>query len=157
MPLRPATPAPPVFDDLLASQGVERATRPLFLVFFRTDCPWCASEVPRLADVFARHQKLDILVWGIACGDDTAESAAAFMRDKNVKIPVLTDDGDALTKAFEISRVPSVVLINGHGLVERTFEGVTEQLTGILEQTLFAAAHDTTPPEYDMVGNGCAP
>jgi hypothetical protein len=53
--------------------------------------------------------------------------------------------------------VPAVVAINAQGLVERTYEGATEQLPGIVEQTIFALAHSSEPPEYEMIGNGCAP
>lgn len=157
MPLQSATPAPSVLDEFLARASIERENRPVVLVFLRSDCPWCASEVPRLSDVFARNAKLDLAVLGVACGHDTAETAARFQSEKQLKFPVVPDEGSVLRESFAIERVPSVIVINSRGLVERTFEGVTEQLTGIVEQTLGAVADDAPPPFYEMVGNGCAP
>ena len=95
-------------------------------------------------------------VVGIACGEDTVETAGEFARAKGLQFPTYVDENGAVKVAFGIERVPAVVFVNAHGLVERTFEGVTEQLTGILEQTIYAAATRSTPPEYDMIGNGCA-
>ncbi len=157
MPLQSATPAPFALDDFLARAGVERRSRPVVLVFLRSDCPWCASEVPRLSEVFARTSKLDLCVAGVACGHDSAEIAARFQAEKQLNFPVVPDQNGAMTLGFAIERVPSVVVINSRGLVERTFEGVTEQLAGIVEQTLGAVADDAPPPLYEMIGNGCAP
>ncbi len=157
MPLRSATPEPSVLDEFLSRASIVRANHPVVLVFLRSDCPWCASEVPRLSDVFARNTKLELVVVGVACGHDTAETASRFQAEKQLGFPVLPDEGSALREAFVIERVPTIVIINSRGLVERTFEGVTEQLVGIVEQTIGAVADDAPPPFYEMVGNGCAP
>lgn len=157
MPLQSATPAPFLLDDFLVRADVVSPNRPVVLVFLRSDCPWCASEVPRLSDVFVRQSKLGLSVAGVACGQDSSEMAARFHAEKQLSFPVLPDENGALREAFAIERVPSVVIINARGLVERTFEGVTEQLSGIVEQTLGAVANDAQPPSYEMVGNGCAP
>ena len=157
MSLQPATPAPGALDDLLQTLDLERDKQALFLNFFRSDCPWCASEMPQLSTVYERHAKLDFLVAGIAVGTDDAESAQLFANAKDLSFPVTADPTGALKAAFGIERVPAIVVINAQGLVERTYQGVTEQLAGILEQTVLALAHDHTPPDYDMVGNGCAP
>jgi peroxiredoxin len=157
MPLQSATPAPAVLDDFLASAGLSRGHRLTVLVFLRSDCPWCASEVPRLSDVFARGAKFDLLVLGIAGGTDSPETATRFAGEKALVFPVVTDQTGELRSAFAIERVPTIVIINGSGLIERTFEGVTEQLGGIVAQTLSSVANNTTPPQYSMIGNGCAP
>lgn len=157
MSLQPATPAPDALDMLLEKLELERDNQAVFLNFFRSDCPWCASEMPQLAQVYRRHEKLDFLVAGIAVGGDDDTAAQLFANAKNLDFPVTSDPSGALKAAFDIARVPAIVVINPHGLVERTYEGVTEQLAGILEQTVLAVAHDNTPPTYDMIGNGCAP
>lgn len=157
MSLQPATPAPAILAELLTQIGLTPDDQPVFLNFFRSDCPWCASEMPQLSEIYARHEDLSVHIIGVAVGADTAESAAQFAREKLLSFPVIADGSGALKTAFSIERVPAIVAINAHNLVERTYEGVTEQLPGILEQTLFALAHESEPPEYDMIGNGCAP
>ncbi len=157
MPLQPATPTPAALDELLQKLDLERDDRVVILNFFRSDCPWCASELPQIADVYRRHEKLDFLLVGIAVGNDSEEDAINFANAKNLDFPTTADSDGAVRSAFAIERVPAFVVINPHGLVERTYAGVTEQLAGILEQTILAVAHDNTPPTYDMIGNGCAP
>lgn len=157
MPLQPATPSPAILSEFLAQLGLENDQRPIFLNFFRSDCPWCASEIPRLSEIYARHADLTLHALAVAVGHDSPEAAQSFARDKDLHIPVVTDQNGTLKAAFGIERVPAVVAINAQGLVERTYEGATEQLPGIVEQTIFALAHSSEPPEYDMIGNGCAP
>lgn len=157
MPLQSATPAPQITAQLLDQLGLSEDNKPVLLNFFRSDCPWCAAEMPQLSDVYARHGQLGAHIIGVAVGHDTPETAAQFAREKLLSFPVIADQNGDLKTAFAIERVPAIVAINAHGLVERTYEGATEQLPGILEQTLFALAHNSEPPEYDMIGNGCAP
>lgn len=157
MPLQSATPAPAVLDDFLARAPLSNSYPPTVLVFLRSDCPWCASEVPRLSEVFGRLSKLAVRALGIAGGSDSPATATLFAQEKALSFPVVADENGELRAAFAIERVPSVVVINSSGLIERTFEGVTEQLAGILAQTLSAVANNATPPQYNMVGNGCAP
>jgi peroxiredoxin len=157
MPLQPATPAPHITAELLAQLGLKEDNKPIFLNFFRSDCPWCASEMPQLSEIYARHETLGAHIIGVAVGNDTIETTSQFAREKLLSFPTIADQNGVLKSAFAIERVPAIVAINARGLVERTYEGVTEQLPGILEQTLFALAHDSEPPEYDMIGNGCAP
>ena len=157
MPLHSATPAPEFLDSFLERAGLARDNRPVVLVFLRSDCPWCASEVPRLGEVFARAGKLDLRVVGVACGNDTPASAERFHAEKQLNFPVAADENSALSTAFGIERVPSIVIVSAHGLVERTFVGVTEQLAGIVERSLCAVADDLPLPVYEMIGNGCAP
>lgn len=158
MPLQPATPSPAILGDLLQNLGLPDDGRPIFLYFFRSDCPWCASETPHFASVFARpgHKFLSHVI-GIAVGHDSLQLAQAFAHEKEWPYSVWVDEDHQLREAFALTRVPAVVVINGQKLVERTYEGYTEQVSGILEQTLYAAARGVTPPQYSMIGNGCAP
>lgn len=157
MPLQSATPAPAILDDVLLRLETPRQNHAAVLIFLRSDCPWCASEVPRLSDVVTRAAKYAMRAVGVAGGTDSPESAAQFASEKALSFPVIADEDGQLREAFAIERVPSVVIINGAGLIERTFEGVTEQLSGIVAQALSAVASDATPPQYNMIGNGCAP
>lgn len=157
MPLETSTPAPAVLQDLLRSLDLETENTPVFLNFFRSDCPWCQSEIPQLAHTYQRHKDLNLHFLGIAVGEETQETAEKFAAEKKLDFPVVSDTDGALRAAFAIERVPTIVVIGSNGSIACNFEGATEQLNGIVEQTIFATAHGTTPPEYHMTGNGCAP
>jgi peroxiredoxin len=128
--------------------------RPILLNFFTSACPWCQVEMPKLAEVYERHRKVEVAVVGVAVGDDTAASARAFAQEKKLHFPIALDA--ALPRAFGLERVPAVVLINGDGAVARVYQGSSEQLSGIVEQTLLAAAEGSELPEFHFIGNGCA-
>ena len=87
MPLQPATPAPAALDELLQKLEIERDDQVIILNFFRSDCPWCASEMPQIADVYRRHEKLDFVVAGIAVGSDSDEDATNFANAKISAFP----------------------------------------------------------------------
>ena len=148
----------PVLQHILERAGISSTGNPVMLNFFRTDCPWCATFVPHLSEIYSRHDfKLKIDEIGVACGGNSREMAEKFKREKLIVFPIITDEGGHLAPFFGVSRVPSIVVIGASGQIERVYSGVTEQLSGILEHTLFAVANRQEPPEYDMVGNGCAP
>jgi peroxiredoxin len=136
--------------SLAAMRGV-----PVLLNFFKSNCPWCQTALLRLAPVYARLKDVRMGVLGIAVGEDAA-TAARFASEKELIIPVLLDEG-AVCRAFGVKRVPTFVLVDESGKIARVYEGATEQLTGIIELTLLAAAGHHELPEYSLVGNGCSP
>jgi len=156
MALPTATPAPAALHDYLARLNLKAEKTPVFLNFFRSDCPWCTTEMPRLVEIYKLHKDLRVHIIGVA-EHATEEAALAYARGLGWNFPIITDADETLKNAFGVRRVPSIVVIDCHGQLVRFYEGVTEQLTGILEQTVFAVAHDTEPPHYDMIGNGCEP
>jgi peroxiredoxin len=140
--------------DLQALHG-----QPVLLNFLKSTCPWCQLEMPRLAKVYAhtKSQGINIPVLGVFVGSDTTESATRFAENCGLEIPLAIDTTKSLREAFAIARVPSLILIDAKGNVSRIYEGATEQLGGIVEQTILAAAHGNPPPNYEMIGNGCSP
>lgn len=130
---------------------------PVVLVFFTEKCVWCRTEMPRLGEIY-RHVKHDqVHVFGIHSYNGDAASTKQFAKEYNLEFPVLLDPDGIATRAYEIARVPTVIVVNGDGTIARVYEGVTEQMAGILEQTILAAAGHRELPEYSLVGNGCAP
>lgn len=135
----------------------EKRGVPVFLTFFESNCAWCRVEVPKLADTFKRHPTLDVAVLGVVVGDDDAASAQAFAAEKEWDLPLALDADRSVRALYQLTRVPSVVVIDAQGLVARVYEGSAEQLSGIVEQTLLSAARGDELPDYSLVGNGCSP
>jgi peroxiredoxin len=128
---------------------------PVLLNFYKSNCSWCQTEMPRLAQVYERVSDVDVKVLGIDVGRDAA-NAAAFADEKELKFPILLDDG-ATAAAYHLKRVPTILLIDARGHILRVYEGVTEQLSGIVELTILGVAGRHELPEYSLVGNGCSP
>jgi peroxiredoxin len=128
---------------------------PVLLNFFKSDCSWCQVEMPKLAEVYRRLTDLDLHVVGVAVGEEAAQ-AEQFAREKKLDFPVVADAGET-GAAYGLERVPTLVLIDAAGIVAQIYEGSSEQLAGIVEQTMLAAVHGHELPDFSLVGNGCAP
>lgn len=129
---------------------------PALLTFFQSNCTWCHTELPKLADVYRRNKRVDVRVLGIAVGQET-ETVEEFAQEMGLDFELLTDDDGSFCGAMGLKRVPSIVFVDEGGEIARIFEGVTTQLAGIVEQTLLASAGERELPQYSLVGNGCTP
>jgi peroxiredoxin len=150
--------APPLQVNFLnGSPFTVLAGEPLVISFFSSTCPWCVSEMPRLGKVYdnVKQQGIHVPLVGIVTGDETPESAVQFALNCGLDMPLALDPDGSASAAFGIERVPSVVLIDAKGAISRIYEGASEQLTGIVEQALFAAARGDAAPNFELVGNGC--
>ena len=128
---------------------------PVVLNFFKTNCTWCRSEMLRLADVYRRVDNVQVKILGVLVGQDAA-IAAQFAKEQELDITMVVDDAGESQTAFQLERVPTLVFIDADGKVACAYEGATEQLAGIVEQTILAIAGEHELPEYSLVGNGCS-
>jgi peroxiredoxin len=128
---------------------------PVLLNFYKSNCSWCQTEMPQLAQVYERLNDVNVKVFGIDIGDDSA-TAARFANEKGLEFPILLGDS-ATALTYHLKRVPTLVLVDETGNIACVYEGVTEQLSGIVELTMLAAAGRHELPEYSLVGNGCSP
>jgi len=128
---------------------------PVVLNFLTSNCTWCRSQMSHLADVYERKHNVDVQVLGIFVGQD-AMVAKQFADEQNLDIRIVADDAGQSQNAFQLERVPTFILLDGEGKIVCVYEGATEQLAGIIEQAVLAAAGHQELPEYSLVGNGCS-
>ena len=127
---------------------------PVVLNFFKGNCTWCRSEMLNLAYVYRRVDHVQVQILGVLVGQDAA-TATQFAQDQNLDIPMVVDEAGISQSAFQLERVPTLVFLDATGKVACVYEGATEQLAGIVEQTILAIAGRQELPEYSLVGNGC--
>ena len=87
-----------------AIPGLDWGNDPTLLVFFVTDCPTCRLAVPYL-NKLARGAR----VIGISQDEDAATKQ--FTEQLATAFPVQRDPGWALSRAFELTFVPSLFLL----------------------------------------------
>ena len=129
---------------------------PVLLNFFKSDCSWCQVELPKLAEVYRRYPDLGVHIVGVAVGE-AREQIEQFAREKELDFPIVVDGSGETGNAYALERVPTLVLIDASGIVARVYRGSAEQLAAITEQAMLAVARGEEPPEYSLIGNGCAP
>jgi thiol-disulfide isomerase/thioredoxin len=107
---------------------------PLVLVFLS---PWCESYLENSrAAVSARCRDVRLQVeelakqhpgtrWlGVASGIwASTEDLTQYVTKYKVTIPLTLDESGALFNSFHVRNVPTVIAINGHGVIERRIEG----------------------------------
>jgi peroxiredoxin len=119
----------------LGGKGAARSTVLVFL------SPWCESYLAksrpkRAAACRAVRQDVETLAnnpgihWlGIASGLWTSEPELAAYRDEyKVTIPLALDESGALFRAFDVTNVPTLLLVDADGRIVRRFDGPSPQL-----------------------------
>jgi peroxiredoxin len=130
---------------------------PVVLNFFHTGCTWSRAMLPQLDTVYDKYPELDVTMLAIAVGEDTPESVRAFVHEQDINIFTGIDSDKSIRAAYGLERVPSVVLIDREGRVDKIYQGSTEQLPGIVDQAVLALADTEETPDFTLIGNGCAP
>ncbi len=110
----------------------------VLLVFFKISCPTCQLTLP-----FLERLKSKVAVVGVS--QDDARSTKEFLEYFQITFPVLTDTaegGYAVSKAYRLTNVPSMFLIEPDGTISWALNGFhradLEALAAMLGAKLFA-------------------
>jgi peroxiredoxin len=118
---------------------------PVVMVFLS---PWCESYLEksraamsaRCRDVRAQVEELarqhpETRWLGVASGLwASPEDLNAYVTKYKVTIPLTLDESGALFNSFQVRNVPTVIAINGHGVIEQRIEGSDSALAADLSR-----------------------
>ena len=94
----------PRFDFKTANQA-----KPVLVVFWATWCEACKEELPALNEVAKRHsEKLEVVSINV---QEEAEHVKAFLSSNSLNYPVILDKNGEISDLFEVTAIPSVVLL----------------------------------------------
>ena len=108
-----------VHDVLTESRG-----HAVVLEFFETTCEVCQHEVKPMCDVHARHPGVPF--YSINAAREKAGAVAAFQRDQGggcTDWPLLLDPQSTVLRAYSVTVVPTVYVIDARGRVAYTGTG----------------------------------
>jgi peroxiredoxin len=107
--------------DILGTAG---APRPTVLEFFETTCTVCQREVTPLCQVHAAHPEADFYSIDAARENATAVNQFRTSQGKGcITFPLLLDPQSAVLRAYSVTVVPTVYLVDTHGHVVYTGTG----------------------------------
>ena len=109
--------------------------------FWATWCGPCRDEMPRLDTLYQKYHKSGFVLLGVNVDDDP-HTALATAAKLGVSFPVLLDTDKKVSKLYDLSTMPSTVVIDRDGKVRfltRGFRSGTErdyeqQIRGLLKE-----------------------
>jgi peroxiredoxin len=123
--IAPAAAAP---DFTLRSLGgpnmrlAEQRGRVVMINFWATWCGPCRQEMPHLSRLYDKYRGSGFVLMGVNVDDDV-RNATAVATKLAVSFPVLLDTDKAVSRLYELSTMPSTVLVDRDGRVRHLHRG----------------------------------
>ena len=107
----------------------EQRGRVVMVNFWATWCGPCRQEMPQLDRLYQKYKSSGFVLLGVNVDDDTRKAADVASK-LGVSFPVLLDTDKAVSKLYDLSTMPSTVIIDRDGKVRYVHRGY---LTGYEE------------------------
>jgi thiol-disulfide isomerase/thioredoxin len=117
--------------------------RVVLLDFWATWCAPCRIVAPRLGALQARYGAQGLSVVGVSTED--APEVAAYAQHLPLKYPVAVDRSAETTRAYGVVGLPTLVVIDRHGIVREVSVGYDPGEDARLEALVKALLAETTP------------
>ncbi|MGD9598534.1 MAG: peroxiredoxin family protein [Steroidobacteraceae bacterium] len=86
------------------------------LTFYGSRCNTCRTHLAELDDLYRTYGPAGLAVYGVSIDDD-AQGAHHFATSVGVGFPMLGDPEKSVGRAYEIDRLPTVVIVDRGGKV----------------------------------------
>jgi peroxiredoxin len=94
----------------------------VLLNFWATWCGPCREEMPRLQALYDKYRGSGLVLLGVNI-DDNPNAALAIAQKLKVSFPVLLDTDKSVSKRYDLSTMPSTVLIDRDGQIRYVHRG----------------------------------
>lgn len=111
--------------------------KPVILDFWATWCGPCQAESPIVNALSQRYRDKGLVVVGVNVDDDTFP-VTRFVRKKGLTFPIVFDEGKAISREYEASTLPTLVVVSKEGKIVAVRHGVTSEsdLDGLVRRVL---------------------
>ena len=123
--IAPATPAPDFTLHAMSGPNLrlkEQRGRVVMVNFWATWCAPCRQEMPHLSRLYDKYRSSGFVLLGINVDEDTSKAAEVAAK-LHVTFPVLLDTDKTVSKLYDLSTMPSTVLIDRDGKVRYVHRG----------------------------------
>lgn len=137
------TPAPLASDFTLRSLDgpnlrlQEQRGHVVMVNFWATWCAPCRKEMPHLNRLYEKYQPAGFVLLGVNVDEDPRK-AAGVAQKLGVKFPVLLDSNKAVGKSYDLSAMPSTVIIDRNGRVRYIHRGYLDGYEDAYDQQIRA-------------------
>ncbi|UTW45284.1 TlpA family protein disulfide reductase [bacterium SCSIO 12696] len=115
-------------DFTLKSHGgdnlrlAEQRGNVVMLNFWASWCGPCKQEMPLLDELYQRYSRAGFTILGVNVERDT-EDALQVLNDIPVTFPILFDTESIVSKAYDVSAMPTTVMIDRDGNIRHLHKG----------------------------------
>ena len=123
--IAPATAAPDFTLNAMGGPNLrlkEQRGRVVMVNFWATWCAPCRQEMPHLNRLYEKYRGAGFVLLGVNVDDDAAQAAGVASK-LGVKFPVLPDSDKRVSRQYDLSAMPSTVLIDRDGRVRYLHRG----------------------------------
>ena len=96
--------------------------RVVMVNFWATWCGPCRQEMPQLNRLYEKYKSSGFVLLGVNVDDDTAKAAEVAAK-LGVTFPVLLDTEKSVSKLYDVSTMPSTMIIDRDGKVRYVHRG----------------------------------
>jgi peroxiredoxin len=118
-------PAPDFTLKSLSGENVklsEYRGQVLLINFWASWCGPCRQEMPLLDKLHQRYAAYGFTVFGINV-EENSEAAKKMIKDAPVSFPILFDTENSVSKAYNVSAMPSTVMVDRDGNMRYLHQG----------------------------------
>ena len=90
--------------------------------FWASWCGPCRQEMPLLDEMYRKYKKLGFTIWGVNIEPDSS-NAQRLLKDVPVTFPILFDTQNSVSKMYNVSAMPSTVLVDRNGNLRYIHKG----------------------------------
>jgi thiol-disulfide isomerase/thioredoxin len=123
---REAPPATEPAFDLPAREGnvssKDLAGKLLYVDFWASWCGPCRQEMPLLDHLYQQYSPLGFTMLGVNVEQDPAD-AQRLLKDTPVTFPILFDTKNEVSKLYDVTAMPSTVIVDRDGKVRFVHKG----------------------------------
>ena len=94
----------------------------VMIKFWASWCGPCRQEMPLLEGLYNKYKALGFTLLGVNVEQDSSK-AKAYLRDISVSFPVLYDVKNTVSKAYNISAMPSTIMVDRDGNLRFLHQG----------------------------------
>jgi peroxiredoxin len=107
----------------------------VILDFWATWCGPCVKALPIISSVAAEYKAKGVTFYAVNVAED-AETVSAFLKEKDLKVPVLLDKEGKVAGLYGAEGIPQTVLIGKDGVVQVVHVGLSQDLKSKLTHEL---------------------
>ena len=113
----------------------EQRGRVVMINFWATWCGPCRQEMPHLNRLYDKYKASGFVLLGVNVDDD-AKNAEVVATKLGVRFPVLLDSDKLVSKLYDLSTMPSTVLIDRDGKVRFVHRGYLSGYEDVYEKQI---------------------